>query len=717
MRGPIRIRILSFSSPIIPKLKLLKISLSGILILVHSIALGAQNEQPGVVVDSSHHPIPYVTILNLNTEQGFITNARGEFIIPANFHPTDTLLFSRIGFQSKKLCYRPDDSQTLTVILSKNPVRFDPVSVISKSQSAQQAERVFLQLESSSSLGNPERNRILVLIPGLYVHSYGGPGGVSTLSLDGAPASHTRVTYFGFDLTSPQNNQIDLSQLPRPLLKRISYTPFITEENINVGNSEGSLDIQNTATKSGLYLARGSFGHTSIATNLSLFRKQFYGNILLGKRHDKGDYRVFNPLNNSTIKRENNHFDQQYISGNVNIRTRPHQHLRLILLQSIQDRGVPGLVWSPNPVAYRHDILRIGGLKYGRNHTSGYTTFRLLHRFSKEHYSNPINGIDARHRLNTLQTSLKHKYIHSSQLQLLGSLDAVYDHIASRNTGRHERISYKAAFSPTLKYHRIQLNPSLLYDYSPALYAKWNIDLNLTLRPKSLLVDNILLNYGRFYRYPSFNDLYWQPGGNPDLKSEKTQKWNIALSLNPHPTLRTNILFYYKSSRNLILWTPMQSYWQPKNIREARRYGSKMTLDWHTVNRLFSARLNLSYNVSEDRTPGDYYGKPLRYSPLYSGTIVVACQPRQLHAQFQIEYLSDRIAMYSWPQDIILEATTLVSSSISYSFRTRIGTFQPALNLENIFNTNYQTLMGYPEAGRALRFSTTYQLPHKRLKK
>ena len=60
---------------------------------------------------------------------------------------------------------------------------------------------------------------------------------------------------------------------------------------------------------------------------------------------------------------------------------------------------------------------------------------------------------------------------------------------------------------------------------------KGNTDYVLSEIYNNLKGSEIEYHYGTGFRYPTFNDLYWQPGGNPDLEPEKSWYQTIKYKL------------------------------------------------------------------------------------------------------------------------------------------------------------------------------------------
>ena len=60
---------------------------------------------------------------------------------------------------------------------------------------------------------------------------------------------------------------------------------------------------------------------------------------------------------------------------------------------------------------------------------------------------------------------------------------------------------------------------------------------------------------GSFYRVPTINELFWSPGGNPDLKAEQSYglKYSVQGKIGAVNTYFTTDQLYHN---NLIQWTP-----------------------------------------------------------------------------------------------------------------------------------------------------------------
>jgi len=252
-----------------------------------------------------------------------------------------------------------------------------------------------------------------------------------------------------------------------------------------------------------------------------------------------------------------------------------------------------------------------------------------------------------------------------------------------------------------------ELRPWVKFEHSPDLYQKATWGGRIAYRGSGIL-NTISGSYGQYYAYPTFNDLYWQPGGNPNLKPDETTKYEIDLILQILPELKLVLNSYYKKDKNLIQWTPVQSYWQPSNISQAERKGIKVILNWSLPNLPVDGFLQGILTHSCNLTKGDNYQKPLRYTPKESYAAGLNFNFKHIVFHSTIEYVGARIAMYNWPEDIILAEYLVLNANVAYKIDTTIGRFTIVAGCDNITNESFESMQGYPEPGRAFTGTIEY---------
>ncbi|MEX0982766.1 MAG: TonB-dependent receptor [Bacteroidales bacterium] len=151
----------------------------------------------------------------------------------------------------------------------------------------------------------------------------------------------------------------------------------------------------------------------------------------------------------------------------------------------------------------------------------------------------------------------------------------------------------------------LQMRKDFVSDYrSPLIYT---FGLNFRPLEKHDLV--LQANFARNYHHPTLNDLYWQPGGNPDLlpeegyTGESSVRWEKAAG---GQTVNTSLTGYYSRINDWILWLPgFKGYWEPVNLAEVRSYGLEYQLAVKVTVRRTMLQLHGNFALTNTR---DYSG-------------------------------------------------------------------------------------------------------------
>lgn len=105
-----------------------------ILLLAFSISSwGQKNAITGLVLDSlSRDPLPFTNVGVVGMDAGTVSNSEGYFTLSLEgLHPNDTLFFSFVGYQQRKMTLKQLQQQS-TVVLSENTIQLSAFSVRSR---------------------------------------------------------------------------------------------------------------------------------------------------------------------------------------------------------------------------------------------------------------------------------------------------------------------------------------------------------------------------------------------------------------------------------------------------------------------------------------------------------------------------------------------------------------------------------------------------------
>ena len=226
-------------------------------------------------------------------------------------------------------------------------------------------------------------------------------------------------------------------------------------------------------------------------------------------------------------------------------------------------------------------------------------------------------------------------------------------------------------------------------------------------------------NISKVYRVPSFNDLYWNPGGNPDLLPESGYSGDLGLAAKWAPakspfTLTGEVTAFDRQVKNWILWLPGPAYWRPENILDVRSRGMEtrgevgMRIREVTVKFGVMTSYVLSTNETAKVANDASVGKQLIYVPTYSGNAKLSMVWRSLSATWMMNYTGYR---YTSTDNLeFLAPFTLANAAIAYEVKSgKRYTAQLMAQGFNLFDTQYQAVRNRAMPMRNHQFGVRFQ--------
>ena len=218
----------------------------------------------------------------------------------------------------------------------------------------------------------------------------------------------------------------------------------------------------------------------------------------------------------------------------------------------------------------------------------------------------------------------------------------------------------------------------------------------------------------RNFRYPTLNDLYFLPGGNPDLKHESGWTYDAGLSFAVGKeslySLSGSATWFESFIQDWIIWLPTtKGFFSPDNIKDVHAYGIELKADldvalsktWRLgFNGTFS--WTPSINEGEPRTPADQsFGKQLPYVPELSSSVVGRLSWRKWTFLYKWCYYSERYTMSS--NDISLTGKLPEYFMSNISLEKVLPFYWADLSLKgtinNLFNEEYLSVLSRPMPG------------------
>ena len=526
-----------------------------------------------------------------------------------------------------------------------------------------------------------------------------GNGQLSTISLRGTSSSQTSVLWNGLPVNSPTLGQTDFSIWPVFLIDEIGIQKGSASSLFGSGAIGGSIIIDNSYIErdslATIYLGSGSFGQLDLGGKVQLdvaekVRSEtrfFQSNIKNDFPYELGGVQIRQP--NAEVKRLG--LSQKFSSQLSN------HHLFSEVAFSKNDRQIQPTITSTsrdellteNFRAVITDEFRLGNNDiYG---SFGYTSWLTNFNNGSITRSNSLTGIfsiestlgkriSTKSGFNYFRTQGRSENYRTVQKEHQYHLFSSWNYVlSSRN---RITINLREAFYDA----QTVFTPSLGAEWL-AIDSRWNFEVRGQI--------------SQGFRIPTFNDRFWQPGGNPDLEPEESWNYEVGLDfINDSNPISVGITGYYSLVNNWIQWIPTDGVWTPQNIREVEVKGMELTGEIDiSVDR---TQLNLKgfyeLTLSSDRAAVE--GNQLPYVPRHSLSTSISGSKKKSVIQLQANYTSERFTTLSNASQDRIDDFALVDLSLSQGLDLLNTNSQIRLSANNLFDSYYESLANTAMPGR-----------------
>ena len=590
----------------------------------------------------------------------------------------------------------------------------------------------------------------------IFVKSY-GRATLSTVSFRGTSASHTQVTWNDMKINNPMLGMTDFSTIPSYFIDDASLLHGTSSVNETGGGLGGAVKLSTKPAN-----AEG-FGLQYIQGVGSFYSFDEFLRLTYGNDHWQTSTRVVLSTSPNNFKYRNHDKKENVYDENMNIidqyypieRNKSGSYKDLHLLQEAYYNTNRGDRFGLNAwYVYSNRELAMLTTDYGedtdfenrqREHTfRGIFTYDHLadgwklgakagyiYTWMAYDYKRDLgNGIMAhmtrsRSRINTVYGQANAEYYIGTQWLFTANLSAHQHFVRSED----KNIILQSGDKGIVGYHvgRLELSGAISAKWQPTdriglsavareeLFGdKWSPIIpalffeGLLSRPGNLTVK---LSGSRNYRFPTLNDLYFLPGGNPDLRHERGWTYdaglNFAVGKKEVYALTGSLTWFDSYIDDWIIWLPTtKGFFSPRNLKKVHAYGLELqadlnlqfSKDWAlSLNSTFS--WSPSINVGEPLTAADQsVGKQLPYVPEISANIVGHLSWRTWAFTYKWCHYSERYTMSS--NDITLTGRLpkyyMSNVSLEKSLHCSWADWSLKGTINNLFNEEYLSVLARP---------------------
>ena len=581
-------------------------------------------------------------------------------------------------------------------------------------------------------------SQLLIQHSPVFIKTY-GPGGTASASFRGTTSSHTLVLWNGFQLNSPTLGEVDFSMIPVFFTDEVSLQ-WGSKTSANSGGLGGAVNISNKQKfNEGLILdlrqTYGSFNTWGSYLTVGYSAKNFIARVKAYRNSSDNDFTYNNiaTIPHQEMKQRNADFVDYGFMPEVQVRFK-NSLLTFVSWNQFSHRNYPQIMPNVfnNTKEYSDNDFSRNFLSYKYYWNTGRVEvkssyFHEVQTYFLESYTSNGNPVTQNHSLNKsdvlrqiidLQQDLYKSWKLYAKIQWDNEKvsSSNYDSSTTSSPKRNILSLYAAVDGKIYRDLdlRMTLRNDIVDDKSVGLFP------TATLTYRMPFVKGLSFNagYSHNYRNPTLNDLYWNPGGNENLKGEngKTVDFDINYlyeNLNFNLDLRTG--FYYSKVKDWIQWVPTTyRYWMPKNVSEVMARGTEFHVKANYRYSLWNFTLSGNYVYSHTTDESEYAqqydsdGKQLIYIPKHHANAFAEARWKTWNLNYTFEFTGKRTT--SMNDDDFFAYDLPYYTLHHLSLGKQLNKFRLEFRINNLTDNDYQTVLWRAMPGRSYEVYLEFKL-------
>lgn len=597
-----------------------------------------------------------------------------------------------------------------------------------------------------------------------FVKSY-GRATESLVEFRGTSPSHTQVTWNGMRINSPMLGTLDFSTIPAYFIDETNLYHGASSINLIGGGLGGAVEMVNLPVEKkgwGMQFVQGigSFDTYDDFLRLTYKNQRFTSSTRVVYSTSDNDYKYTNHDKKTDVydqdgnwvtsyhpeeRNKSGYFDDFHVLQELYYDAGKGHQLGASVWWTHSKRGLPFLSVdykddSDFKNEQRNNTLRTvlswnrmkDKMKWAMKAGFAYADIGYEYFTTRQEMKTSITS--SRSYSNMAFLSAHADWMLSSQLMMMGGVDVYGTHVNS-----HDRSPFhigKNFDKGRPEYHAdVQVRWRPVEPFSLAAVVREEVYKDDWVAPIPALFADVILwkpwnvvvkaSVARNYRYPTMDDLYFQPGGNPDLQPEKGFTYDMGVEFavkKQRWTLKGNVTAYDSHIKDWILWTPnTKGFWEPSNVKKVHNYGLECSAEGSFL-LMKDLKVSLagnfawtpSKNVGDQVNDNDAsYGKQLCYVPKTSANINARLQWRTWTLAYQWSHYSERYTTTSNDVNYItgrLKPYYMTDVSLEKSFHWSSMECAVKGVCNNLFSTEYVTVLSRPMPRRNYEIYLTIKL-------
>jgi iron complex outermembrane receptor protein len=564
----------------------------------------------------------------------------------------------------------------------------------------------------------------------LYIKSY-GQGSLATIAFRGTAATHTGIYWNGIPLNPSTSALFDLSLAPVAYFNSIRILEGGSGTLFGSGNIGGSIHLNNEPVFSkGLIvhagLSVGSFDDYGQTVRIISSGKKIFSSTVMLYRISENNFPYKN-LYDEEVRQQNAAYRHYGLMQDFYWKPNLKWLMGASLWLQSGYREIPATQVTGESIATQEDKCARVMVTLKNFYSKGSSSIKLAFIHDSLRYQNPASIIES-DRDSKISTNRMVAELQTDRRLWINS-------VISTGGCLTREVAISNNFGGNISQNWLGFFISMLQVF-PAL--KWKANLNLRqdltegyripLTPSLGLEGTIWktisgkINISRNFRIPSFNELYWIPYGNKSLNPEKSWNGEVSLAFKSASVMQLMsselIATVFNSVvTDWIIWIPEGSVWSPQNIARVWSRGLELNGAFTLTLNRFTIKLSEGYTLAKSTNQKKVYAndnsfeKQLIYVPEHRLFCNLNLHYRSFYFNYNLTYTGIRFTTSD--NNSSLPGFSLSNLTLGKEIRISKCAIGIQLDVNNLFNKNYQAILYYPMPGRSYNVSVNFKFNSK----
>lgn len=567
-------------------------------------------------------------------------------------------------------------------------------------------------LEELSPHAGESLGQFLINSTALNVKTYGVGGASSNVSLRGTSTSHVQVNWNGFPINSVTLGSCDFSLIPVTGFDHISVVYSAPGALYGSGTFGGAINLDNNLKTEKVLRGSAFASYESLKTINGSASLHIGNNKLAWKVNAWGifsdnEFIYYDYIRQIDRKQTDCQWHNTGTIQQLIFRLSPSSTLEAGLWYQFKAYNIPSRIGSESYEFQKDSTLKFfaaykkSGNRWGLHIKAA--AFNDEQRYTQKASAHAtVNSIDSRIRSHQFYGDANFRYYLRQAISIDAGITGSYINADVSSYGQTKDEKGLAAFAG-LKYNKNRLS------CQTEVRKEWNNNYHSGVLPSfgiawEMMPDKWILraNISQKFRKPTFNDFFWLPGGNPDLKPETGYSVETGSSVTvfkkENVALSADLGIYCTQIDNMIVWRPAGAYWTAKNYQHVSSAGmdGKFVFDIQRRRLKYHSSLSAMLNKAVINT----YTSEENEKMLYSPRVITSWENRFSAGIIDLmighHFTADRF----YDDNSLLKPYQTVDLQTGVKIPIGKGKLGIHITVNNLTNTIYELIRLYPMPGR-----------------